>query len=188
MSTFVPDPPQGGSAPVAGGFATPSLDRALAAEEREDPLPAKEPLSAGDAVIAAEFARIRSVLDGMAQRLAAVERAAVASQRTDLTSIDGALVDRVELEVALVRLRGAEERCGILFEAKNHWAERARRAEARLATPTSGGRLTEDETIGLRSAREERAACAKLAEIEAKKSGCCHCADVARAILARGAA
>lgn len=36
-------------------------------------------------------------------------------------------------EAAEVEKAGAEERCRMMFDAKNHWADRAREAEAKLA-------------------------------------------------------
>lgn len=38
-----------------------------------------------------------------------------------------------KLDAAEVEKTGAEERCRMMFDAKNHWADRARAAEAKLA-------------------------------------------------------
>lgn len=44
-------------------------------------------------------------------------------------------------EAAEVEKAGAEERCRMMFDAKNHWADRAREAEGKLAELEKQGRI-----------------------------------------------
>lgn len=82
MSTFRPDDATGASAVLRGdSFATPSLDRALAAEQHEESVPPKPPLSAGDAAVAAELQRLRGEVEVLRQRSSSLEARATGLER-----------------------------------------------------------------------------------------------------------
>lgn len=75
-----------------------------------------------------------SELVGLAERADRVGNLMDAVNPHDILAIDEAFrAMEQRAEAAEIEKAGAEERCRMMFDAKNHWADRARAAEAKLA-------------------------------------------------------
>lgn len=89
----------------------------------------------------------------------ALEQRAVVAEQGEKTFEDGfcsVRQDRDEwkqrAEAAEVEKAGAEERCRMMFDAKNHWSDRARSAEAKLDIEWTNEQCLEFLSIAFRNA------------------------------------
>lgn len=86
------------------------------------------------AAIEAECERLRgAMMEVVTKNFAKNLRRAAKDKELDYYLSEGIRKLQAERDAMAAQLGGANERAGLLLDAKNHWAERARKAEAELA-------------------------------------------------------